>query len=668
MKKRVLLAIVAMLTLLTGAKAASPYGLTICGVDVTDDNKGDLIAAISSRSGVEITGTGTMSYDSETQTLFLNDVNIRCDNYIIRSHKKIIIEQTGINTLTSANNSIMLDYDANGGLVIQGAGLLTLKCTSSGKAIGFQVNYSAIGIYNTSVDIQDNKGFSPEGGTSANLIIKQSTLKACKIENFRNISLTNCIIESPEDARIYKKPGWSGSGGISVLVGNELATNIVIVPDTRAETGLKWDAADDWDSDIKSYWISNGKTMLAHEYPRKVSPEKLINPYNVAVTYESLNPECIAIDATTGVITVIKTGSTTILAKFAGNTEYQPTIVSYTYVVSKGKPKFSFAESSYKATMGKEFTSPTPTIKNCIDEDVTGYDLLYESSDETVATISATGEITPLKKGDTTIKVWLAENDFYIGGSSGYYNYYGKYTLTVVDPGTTALEFPEEEYRIAVNATFTAPELKNLDNVPVTYSSSDETVAGVDATTGAITIKKAGEATITATFAGNADFLATSASYKLIIQKVSAAIAFPKLEYTYVISTEPFDAPTAATTPEGLSVTYSSSDESIAKVHATTGAVEILKPGETTITATFAGNDIYNEVSGSYKLKVTFVKGDADGDGTVDVNDVTTTINHILGKPVAKFIPEAANVDGDTTIDVNDVQGIIDRALGKVTE
>ena len=57
---------------------------------------------------------------------------------------------------------------------------------------------------------------------------------------------------------------------------------------------------------------------------------------------------------------------------------------------------------------------------------------------------------------------------------------------------------------------------------------------------------------------------------------------------------------------------------------------------------------------------------DADGDGSVDVNDVTSTINHILSKPTASFIEGAADVDGDGTIDVNDVQGIIDRALGKV--
>lgn len=64
-------------------------------------------------------------------------------------------------------------------------------------------------------------------------------------------------------------------------------------------------------------------------------------------------------------------------------------------------------------------------------------------------------------------------------------------------------------------------------------------------------------------------------------------------------------------------------------------------------------------------LTASFILGDADGDGTVDVNDVTTTINHILGKPVANFVREAANIDGDDSIDVNDVQGIIDIALGK---
>lgn len=57
--------------------------------------------------------------------------------------------------------------------------------------------------------------------------------------------------------------------------------------------------------------------------------------------------------------------------------------------------------------------------------------------------------------------------------------------------------------------------------------------------------------------------------------------------------------------------------------------------------------------------------GDADADRSIDVNDVTSTINHILKKSVVKFVIELADVDGDGVIDVNDVQGIIDKALGK---
>jgi Ca2+-binding EF-hand superfamily protein len=90
--------------------------------------------------------------------------------------------------------------------------------------------------------------------------------------------------------------------------------------------------------------------------------------------------------------------------------------------------------------------------------------------------------------------------------------------------------------------------------------------------------------------------------------------------------------------------------------------------GDSTITT---GMDAFNALCG-YQFYEPDKPGfdrtfnfDADGDGTVDVNDVTTTINYILKKPYTNFIMEAADVDGDKTIDVNDVQGIIDIALGK---
>ncbi len=56
--------------------------------------------------------------------------------------------------------------------------------------------------------------------------------------------------------------------------------------------------------------------------------------------------------------------------------------------------------------------------------------------------------------------------------------------------------------------------------------------------------------------------------------------------------------------------------------------------------------------------------GDANGDGAVDVNDVTTTINYILGKNPNPFSYANANVNGDDTVDVMDVTLIINLILG----
>ena len=67
---------------------------------------------------------------------------------------------------------------------------------------------------------------------------------------------------------------------------------------------------------------------------------------------------------------------------------------------------------------------------------------------------------------------------------------------------------------------------------------------------------------------------------------------------------EDFTEPILTIKPSGLNVSYSSSDETVATVNASTGEVTIVDDGVTTITATFAGNDTYNIGSVSYTLTV----------------------------------------------------------------
>lgn len=56
-------------------------------------------------------------------------------------------------------------------------------------------------------------------------------------------------------------------------------------------------------------------------------------------------------------------------------------------------------------------------------------------------------------------------------------------------------------------------------------------------------------------------------------------------------------------------------------------------------------------------------KGDANGDGKVDVLDVTTTISYILDPQTAPFNKEAADMDSDNDIDIDDVKAIVDIIL-----
>jgi len=71
----------------------------------------------------------------------------------------------------------------------------------------------------------------------------------------------------------------------------------------------------------------------------------------------------------------------------------------------------------------------------------------------------------------------------------------------------------------------------NRHNVSVSYSSSDKNIATVNASTGDVTLVGAGTTTITASFAGNSDYNAKSASYTL---NVGAPLALTDIKVSYL--------------------------------------------------------------------------------------------------------------------------------------
>lgn len=92
------------------------------------------------------------------------------------------------------------------------------------------------------------------------------------------------------------------------------------------------------------------------------------------------------------------------------------------------------------------------------------------------------------------------------------------YVKTAKDTRAEAgLSYAQSEYSANLGESFTAPTLTNPNNLTVSYSSSNESVATVNASTGAVTLVAAGSTVITASFAGDATYQPGTASYTLTV-------------------------------------------------------------------------------------------------------------------------------------------------------
>lgn len=145
---------------------------------------------------------------------------------------------------------------------------------------------------------------------------------------------------------------------------------------------------------------------------------------------------------------------------------------------------------------------------------VTGYTgtITYEITTNTAgATLSGT-TVTVTQEGKVTIKATAPATEGYLASSA-------TYTLTVTDSRTDCgLEYETSSQNVYVGQVLSAPTLTNPNNLVVTFSSNDETIATVDAN-GNVTGVAKGSTTITAFFEGNDDYAAGSATYTITVRE-----------------------------------------------------------------------------------------------------------------------------------------------------
>ena len=231
---------------------------------------------------------------------------------------------------------------------------------------------------------------------------------------------------------------------------------------------------------------------------------------NLPVTYSSSNTDFCMVTGSGLVVLSETPGEVTITAKFAGNDDYQPAQASYVIKVIKKEKKD--AGISFEDTMIMiDLANPNTTVKDLGFLNPNNLAVTYSSNKTDVADVDAEGNVTLKKAGRVNIDVTFAGNDEYKAASASC-------TLIVNDYRTTPeLSFDQEEYTANMREgnTFSGATLYNeLEVAPLSYTSSNEEVAEV-AANGVVILRSTGETTITVWFAGDKNFKAASASYKL---------------------------------------------------------------------------------------------------------------------------------------------------------
>ena len=346
----------------------------------------------------------------------------------------------------------------------------------------------------------------------------------------------------------------------------------------------------------------------------------LKNPNNVTVTYISTDTRVATVDPVTGKVTILRPGATNITAHYKDETNPENDChAAYLLMVLgwNGSDPVTpsdpvepvdpgdllwFNPTVAYGQVGSPFSQPT--LNNPYDLTVT-----YSSSDPGVATVNPTsGQVKLISGGMTVITATFAGNDQYKPFSASY-------TLIVSNAtahghglsfGNVALVYGK------IGVPFTEPKLINPYNLPVYYLSSDPGVAKVDPLSGKVTLVTPGQTNIEAVFIGGADYIGGSVSYLLhVLPADIIGIEFDAKGITVKEGDEP-TSPTLKN-PNKWTVTFSSSDETVVKVDANTGALTIVGPGTAIITAT-ATDDEGNTYTASYTVTVLPAAGPEPGE------------------------------------------------------
>ena len=112
-----------------------------------------------------------------------------------------------------------------------------------------------------------------------------------------------------------------------------------------------------------------------------------------------------------------------------------------------------------------------------------------------------------------------------------------------------------------------------------------------------------------------------------------------------------------------VSFQYASSDSQVLTV-SSSGLITAVSAGTAKVTV----KEIYSGITRAVNIEVlpVFTKGDANGDGTVDIADAVCIVNHVVGKDTPSYVAAAADANSDGVVDIADAVRIVNLVVGKI--
>ena len=238
------------------------------------------------------------------------------------------------------------------------------------------------------------------------------------------------------------------------------------------------------DTEIKVTGVTLNKTALTLNIGASETLSATVAPAdatNKKVTWKSSDAAVATVD-TNGKVTAVKAGEATITVttEDGGKTATCKVTVKPNLVSEITLAALAIYVGESKAV--------TATVK---PDDATNKELTWTSSDETVATVDATGKVTGKKIGTATITA-TAQDGSGVSGSC---------TVTVLSAVKTVTVTPAN-LTLGKNKSYTLTATVDAQpgtDTGVTWTSSDTTIATVDATGKVTATDKVGTVTITAT-------------------------------------------------------------------------------------------------------------------------------------------------------------------------